>query len=56
MDLRLHAGRCSGELIVAVELVAATNALTALRDKLKTLRGDANGLHEYVMDHYAVLE
>lgn len=39
----------------AVGSVEATNALTALRAKLKTLLADSNGLREYVMDHYLVL-
>lgn len=39
----------------AVGSVEATNALTALRAKLKKLLADSNGLREYVMDHYLVL-
>lgn len=39
----------------AVGSVEATNALTALLTKLKTLRADTNGLREYVMNHYLVL-
>lgn len=39
----------------AVGSVEATNALTALRAKLKTLLADTNGLREYVMNHYLVL-
>jgi plasmid stabilization system protein ParE len=39
----------------AVGSVEATNALTALRAKVKTLLADSTGLREYVMDHYLVL-
>lgn len=39
----------------AVGSVEATNALTALRAKLKTLLSDTNGLREYVMNLYVVL-
>jgi len=39
----------------AVGSVEATNALTALRAKLKTLLADTHGLREYVMHHYLVL-
>jgi plasmid stabilization system protein ParE len=39
----------------AVGSVEATNALTALRAKLKALLADPDGLREYVMDHYLVL-
>ena len=39
----------------ALGSVEATNALTALRAKLKALLADSNGLREYVMDHYLVL-
>jgi plasmid stabilization system protein ParE len=39
----------------AVGSVEATNALTALRAKLKALLADPDGLREYVMDHYWVL-
>ncbi len=39
----------------AVGSVEATNALTALRTKLKALLADPDGLREYVMDHYLVL-
>jgi len=39
----------------AVGSVEATNALTALRAKMKAVLADPDGLREYVMDHYLVL-
>ena len=39
----------------AVGSVETTNALTALRTKLAALITDADGLREYIMDHYLVL-
>ena len=39
----------------AVGSVQATNALSALRTKLKALLAEPDGLREYVMDHYLVL-
>ena len=39
----------------AVGSVEATNALTALRAKLKAVLAEPDGLREYVMDHYLVL-
>lgn len=39
----------------AVGSVETTNALTALRTKLAALIADADGLREYIMDHYLVL-
>ena len=39
----------------ALGSVEATNALSAVRTKLKALIGEPQGLREYVMDHYLVL-
>lgn len=39
----------------AVGSVEATNALSALRIKLKAVLVEPDGLREYVMDHYLVL-
>ncbi len=39
----------------AVGSVEATNALSALRNKLKAVLAEPDGLREYVMDHYLVL-
>jgi len=39
----------------AVGSVEATNALTALRAKLKAVLANPDALREYVMDHYLVL-
>ena len=39
----------------AVGSVEATNALIALRTKLKAVLAEPAGLREYVMDHYLVL-
>ena len=39
----------------AVGSVEATNALIALRTKLKAVLADSNSLREYVMGHYLVL-
>ncbi len=39
----------------AVGSLEATNALTALRAKLKALLTEPDGLREYVMKHYLVL-
>ena len=39
----------------AVGSVETTNALAALRTKLAALIADADGLREYIMDHYLVL-
>ena len=39
----------------AVGSVEATNALIALRTKLKAVLAEPDGLREYVMDHYLVL-
>jgi hypothetical protein len=39
----------------AVGSVEATNALSALRIKLKAVLAEPDGLREYVMDHYLVL-
>ncbi len=39
----------------AVGSVEATNALSALRTKLKSVLAEPDGLREYVMDNYLVL-